>query len=72
MDEDQQKRTALELLLLAWDEALKVGVAPEILASTAIFAALSDMVDAHGAEEVAAFCESLAPRVRNGEFTLSA
>jgi hypothetical protein len=70
MDAAQQKRTALDLLLLAWEEALKMGVEPEILASTALFAAFSDMVEAHGVDSVAAFCETLAPRVRNGEFTL--
>ena len=44
---------------------------PALIASTAIFAALTDMVDMHGAEAVARFTEGLAPRLRAGEFTLS-
>jgi hypothetical protein len=69
---EAHKARALDLLLDAWDRALKDGVTPEILASTAIFAALADMVDAHGAEAVANFCEDLPARVRRGEFTLAA
>jgi len=67
---DEQKALALELLLDAWDAALKQGIPPETLASTAIFAALSDMVDLFGEEAVASFCEMLPARVRAGEFTL--
>jgi hypothetical protein len=65
------KRLALALILDAWDSARSQGVAPELIASTAIFAALTDMVDMHGAEAVARFTEGLAPRLRAGEFTLS-
>lgn len=70
--EAEQKRVALALLLDAWEEALARGVTAEVLASTAIFAALSDMIDMHGAEAVAAFCETLPARVREGAFTLDA
>lgn len=70
LSEEAQKALALELLLNAWDEALAQGAAPELLASTAIFAALTDMVDMHGAEAVASFCEGLPARVRAGEFTM--
>lgn len=65
-----QKRVALDLLLDAWDKALEEGVEPEILATTAIFAALTDMVDTHGAEAVARLMEDLPARIRKGEFTL--
>lgn len=65
------KRVALALILDAWDAARAKGVAPELIASTAIFAALTDMVDLHGAEAVARFAEGLAPRLRAGEFSLS-
>lgn len=71
MTEDEQKARALDLLLDAWDAALKQGVAPEVLATTAIFAALTDMVDLHGVEPVAAMCDALPARVRAGEFTLA-
>lgn len=69
--DDDKKALALELLLDAWDLALKQGVTGEQLASTAMFAALSDMVDLFGEEAVAQFCEALPQRVRAGEFTLS-
>lgn len=68
----EQKALALKLLLDAWDAALAAGVEADSLASTAIFAALADMVDLHGAEAVAGFCETLPGRVRAGEFTLEA
>jgi hypothetical protein len=70
LSEQAQKALALDLLLNAWDAALEKGVAPELLASTAIFAALTDMIDMYGAEAVAAFCEGLPVRVRDGEFTM--
>jgi hypothetical protein len=66
----EEKSLALKAMLAAWEDALKAGVSAEALASTAIFAALTDMVDAHGAEAVATFCETLPARVRAGEFTL--
>ena len=69
-DEATQKAIALDLILEAWDAALAKGVAPEVLASTAIFAALTDMVDMHGAPAVADFCAGLPARIRAGEFTL--
>jgi hypothetical protein len=67
----EAKRIALALILDAWEAARDKGVASELIASTAIFAALTDMVDLHGAEAVARFTEGLAPRLRAGEFTLS-
>lgn len=71
MSEADQKARALDVILDAWDAALKEGVEPEFLASTAIFAALADMVDLYGAEAVAQMCEGLPARVRAGEFTLN-
>lgn len=72
MDEAEQKRRALELMLEAWDKALSEGVEAEIAASVAIFAALADMVDRHGADAVADFCATLPDKARAGEFTLRA
>lgn len=69
-DDAVQKAIALDLLLNAWDAALAKGVAPELLASTAIFAALTDMIDLHGPDAVADFCAALPARVRAGEFTM--
>lgn len=72
VDEAEQKRRALELVLEAWDKALSEGVEAEIIASVAIFAALADMVDRYGPEAVAEFCGTLPARARAGEFTLRA
>jgi len=69
--ETDQRRLALQSILDAWDEALAEGVSADILATTAIFAALSDMVEAYGEEPVAEMAAGLADRVRQGEFTLN-
>jgi hypothetical protein len=69
--ETDQRRMALQNILDAWDEALTDGVSADILATTAIFAALSDMVEAYGEEAVAEMAAGLADRVRQGEFTLN-
>jgi hypothetical protein len=69
--ETDQRRMALQNILDAWDEALSDGVSADILATTAIFAALSDMVEAYGEEAVAEMAAGLADRVRQGEFTLN-
>lgn len=70
-DETDQRRMALQSILDAWDDALADGVGADILATTAIFAALSDMVEAYGEEAVAEMASGLADRVRQGEFTLN-
>ncbi|MBX3490570.1 MAG: hypothetical protein KF769_08135 [Parvibaculum sp.] len=71
LSESEQRRVALQNILDAWDEALGEGVDADILATTAIFAALSDMVEAYGEEPVADMAKGLADRVRQGEFTLN-
>ena len=63
-NESEQRRLALQNILDAWDEALAEGVSADILATTAIFAALSDMVEAYGEEAVAEMANGLADRVR--------
>ncbi len=67
---DAQKKLCLDRLLEAWDAVLTEGVEPEVLATTAIFVALTDMVESHGAEAVATMLEDLPMRVRRGEFSL--
>ena len=69
--EDEQRRAALTYMLDAWDEGLADGINSDILATTAIFAALSDMIESYGEEPVAEMAEGLAERVRRGEFTLN-
>jgi len=68
---DAQKRRALQHILEAWDKALSDGVEPELMATSAIFAALSDMIDIYGEEPVADMAETLPGRIRAGEFSLS-
>lgn len=68
--EEDQRRLALQLILDAWDDALGEGVEPDIVASTAIFSALSDMIESYGEEAVVKLVDGLADRIRQGEFTL--
>lgn len=70
-NDDEQRRIALQIFLDAWDDALAEGVDPDVLASTAIFAALSDMVETYGEEPVSEMAEGLKSRVQQGEFTLN-
>lgn len=70
MDEDEQKSVALDRILDAWDDALGDGCEPELIATAAIFAALSDMVDAYGEGAVAEMAETLPERIRAGEFSM--
>lgn len=69
--EDEQKQLALKVILEAWEDALSQGVAAEIVASSAIFAALTDMIEHYGEESVAEMVAEWPDRIRNSEFTLS-
>jgi hypothetical protein len=69
LNEAEQKRLALHLLLEAWEEALAKGIAPELLASTAIYAALTDMVALYGEVAVAQMIAALPARIKGGEFS---
>ena len=71
LPEDEQKRLALRMILETWEDALAQGVAPEMVASSAIFAALTDMIEHYGAETVAEMVAEWPDRIREGEFTLS-
>ncbi|MEQ9135792.1 MAG: hypothetical protein RLO51_11330 [Thalassobaculum sp.] len=70
LPEDEQKRIALKVILEAWDEAIAQGSSPEIVASSAIFAALTDMIDIYGESTVADMVQDWPDRIRDGEFTL--
>jgi hypothetical protein len=61
---------ALNFILQAWDEGTESGIAPELLAYAAIYAALTDLVAAFGENAVASLVQGLGPRVEKGEFTL--
>ena len=67
---EEPKHVALRYLLEAWDEAVQDGIDSDCLATAAIFAALSDMIESYGEEPVARMAEGLADRIRIGEFTV--
>ncbi len=68
--DDGEKREALSYILEAWEEALMDGISPDVMATAALFAALSDLVSTYGEEAVGDLVERLAVRTRNGEFSL--
>jgi len=61
---------ALDMILAAFDEGAEIGIAPEMMAYAALYAALTDLVGSFGEENVATLTNGLAARVRSGEFTL--
>jgi hypothetical protein len=66
----EQKWAALGYLHEAWTEARIEGIDGDCLAQACLFAAFAELVSTYGEEAVARFAESLAPRVRKGEFSL--
>jgi hypothetical protein len=68
--EDEQKQAALRYILEAWEEALRDGIEPEMLANAALFSALSDLISIYGEDAVAAMAAKLSHRIQNGEFTI--
>ena len=71
LQEDEQKQLALRIILEAWEDALAQRVSAEMVASSAIFAALTDMIEHYGEESVAEMVAEWPDRIRDGEFTLS-
>jgi hypothetical protein len=67
---EEPKHLALRYILDAWEEALFDGIDSDCVATAAIFAALSDMIETYGEEPVAAMTERLPNRIRAGEFTV--
>jgi hypothetical protein len=66
----EQKRLALGYLQDAWTEAQHEGVDGDCLAQTALFLALAELISTYGEEATARYAENLAPRIRNGEFSV--
>lgn len=69
-EDDAQKQAALGYILDAWEEALRDGIEPEMLANAALFAALADLIGVYGEEAVAKMASGLSRRINHGEFTL--
>ncbi|MHA1546569.1 MAG: hypothetical protein ACTSUY_09125 [Alphaproteobacteria bacterium] len=68
---DANKQAALEHMLDAWQDAVQEGIDPAVVASAAMFTALSDLIDLYGEEPVAKMVQGLKDRIRRGEFTLN-
>ena len=66
----EQKRIALGYLQEAWAEARHDGVDGDCLAQSCLFAAFAEFVSTYGEEAAAEYAESLAGRIRNGEFSV--
>jgi hypothetical protein len=66
----EQKRRALGYLQEAWAEAHHDGIEGDCLAQTALFLALAELISTYGEEATARYAENLAPRIRNGEFSI--
>ncbi len=66
----EQKRLALGYLQEAWAEAHHEGIDGDCLAQTALFLALAELISTYGEEATARYAENLAPRIRNGEFSV--
>jgi hypothetical protein len=66
----EQKRRALGYLQEAWAEAHHDGIDGDCLAQTALFLALAELISTYGEEATARYAENLAPRIRNGEFSV--
>jgi hypothetical protein len=66
----EQKRLALLYLQEAWAEAHHDGIDGDCLAQTALFLALAELISTYGEEATARYAENLAPRIRNGEFSV--
>ena len=66
-----QKRLAVGYVKEAWASATLEGVDGDCLAQACLFAAFAELVSTYGEDAAAHFAEGLAPRIRNGEFSLS-
>src|SRR5271165_2780820 len=66
----EQKRLALGYLQEARVAARHEGIDGDCLAQTALFLALAELISTYGEEATARYTEKLAPRVRNGEFSV--
>jgi len=69
-DRSDESLKALDFILQAWDEGTESGIAPELMAYAAIYAALTDLVAAFGESAVITLIDGLGPRIEKGEFTL--
>lgn len=65
-----ERHAALSYLDDAWTEAVRDGLDEDSLVQAALFTALRSLVATYGEEPCATYVESLAERIRAGEYTL--
>jgi hypothetical protein len=70
LPDHEQKRTALDFLQDAWDEARLQGIDGDCMAQICLFAAFSELVSTYGEEAAARYAEGLSTRISNGEFSV--
>ncbi|MPZ58196.1 MAG: hypothetical protein GEU91_17210 [Rhizobiales bacterium] len=68
--DQEQKRVALGYLNEAWAEARHDGIDDDCMAQACLFAAFAELVATYGEDAAAEYAETLAARVRNGEYSL--
>ncbi len=56
------------LFTLAWEKAALDGIPNDLIASTALSAAIGSLVSTYGAEEAARMVEQFADKIREGRF----
>lgn len=70
LPDSEQKQAALAYLYEAWGEARLDGIDDDCMAQACLFAALAELVSTYGEEAVARYTDTLAARVRRGDFTV--
>jgi len=68
--EREEKMAALSYLNEAWADARLDGVDTDCMAQACLFAAFAELVSTYGEDAAAAYADTLAARIRNGEFTI--
>jgi hypothetical protein len=67
---DKQKRTAAKFFSITWEQAIAEGIEPDVIAATALSAALASLVKTQGREAAARTAERLAEAARMGKFDI--
>lgn len=65
----EERRAASSFVAETFAEGILSGIEPANLAHAAIAAALNELIASNGEEAVAKYAESLAQRIRFGEFS---
>jgi len=68
MDEAEQRKRAAELIAKSWQEALDQGVGADLVASTALTAAISALVKTTGKKSTVRITKRLIEAIKDGRF----